>query len=96
MGAYVNPPNASKEEWLAYYGVELTEAPSTIDEVVGSLPVCLVDNGPFTAAGIAYSDRELKEFADPTDMRPKRWYWVPIPLLLEVSNLSNYLDSNSG
>jgi hypothetical protein len=34
--------------------------------------ICLVDNGPFTAAAIAYTERELQHFCQ-SDPRPKRW-----------------------
>lgn len=35
--------------------------------------VCVVDNGMFEAAGVAYSDRELQAFNRPDDRRPKVW-----------------------
>ena len=35
----------------------------------------LADNGPFTAAGICYDDRELQDFARP-DGRWKDWFAV--------------------
>lgn len=38
--------------------------------------VCLVDNGPFTAAAIAFSEDEFRQFSDPTDTRFKEWYRV--------------------
>jgi hypothetical protein len=38
--------------------------------------VCLVDNGPFFAAGVAYDRRELKAFNHEDDPRPKIWYYV--------------------
>jgi len=79
MGYYINPPVGTKEDWLARNGQQVNIA------VVREMPwsdlkdkmfVCLVDNGPFTAAGIAYSDRERKAFLLP-DHRPQKWYMVP-------------------
>lgn len=35
--------------------------------------VCVVDNGPFAAAGYAYDKREMHDFAYP-DGRTKQWY----------------------
>ena len=57
-----------------------------------TLPVCLVDNGNFTAAGIAYSEAELRAFAEPQDTRPKEWYLVDKDILLGVCpELEGYL-----
>lgn len=39
------------------------------------LPVCLVDNGAFTAAGIAYDPRERDDFLR-DDGRTKYWFAV--------------------
>jgi len=50
-----------------------------------TLPVCFVDNGPFTAAGIAFDSNELAAFANPSDHRPKLWFIVPIDKLTEVN-----------
>lgn len=97
MGVYVNPIDMTKEEWLESFGEKLSEAPASIDEHPGSLPVCLVDNGLFTAAGVAYSEVELEVFAyRPGDTRPKTWYWVPVKRLLEASNLLHYLEASDG
>jgi hypothetical protein len=76
MGYYVNPPNSSKEAWLNENGVVL--APSSVMNFNFSdnfLPVCLVDNGPFTAAAICYNADERDEFAR-GDGRSKKWYAV--------------------
>ncbi len=69
MGLYINPQNGqSKEAFLkeraepinpqAFKTFDFTAEPS-------KLPIVLVDNGPFTAAGVAYNERERKE-----------WLWV--------------------
>ena len=96
MGAYINPPNHGKEQWLNTNGVKLSN-PSTdllkskiTDEKV---PVCLVDNGPFSAAGIAFSEAEVDAFTSPTDFRPKQWYVVDRKVARKVSNLSDYEDA---
>jgi hypothetical protein len=76
MGYYINPANETKEEFLAKYGT-----PLNIEDVVAfdfssdRLPVCLLNNGPFTAAGIAYDPREAQEFLRP-DPRPRKWFSV--------------------
>lgn len=95
MGAYVNPKDMTKEDWLKANaeGISPT-APVAIDAMSPNhLPVCLVDNGPFTAAGIAFNERELQAFNDPNDYRMKVWFWVPKEKLMnpDVSDLHYYL-----
>ena len=107
MGVYINPKNMSKEQWLAENAVEVKTNEKGFDlmrvvladeelkelEGGGHLPVVLVDNGPFTAAGIAYSKRELEAFTDERDLRPKRFFIVPIHKLLKVSpELKGYME----
>ena len=38
--------------------------------------VCVVNNGPFAAAGYAYSESEYEQFVHPCG-RPKRWFVLP-------------------
>ena len=63
MGFYVNPSDMTKEEWLQKHG-QITETP-VWPAPEGTIPVCLIDNGPFTAAGIAYCEQEFYEFLAP-------------------------------
>lgn len=72
MGWYINPPSMSKERWLTENG-QRTDGPAPITET--HLPVCLVNNGPFTAAAICPHEREVQAFASP-DGRPKIWFSV--------------------
>lgn len=74
MGQYINPTYTTKEAWLAENGVEI-EPVWPIDQPDISL-ICLVDNGPFTAAAVVYDQREWDEFNRPDDPRPKRWFVV--------------------
>jgi hypothetical protein len=84
MGYYINPRDCTKEEWLAKYGTRYTSSVKahTTKDGNADVLVCLVDNGPFTAAGIAYSDDERDAFAAP-DGRPKLWYLVNRELLVQ-------------
>lgn len=89
MGAYVNPPRTtapSKEAWLNEHGLVTNDPKITETE----LPVCLVDNGAFTAAGIAYTETELRRMQLPLDTRRKVWYQVKRELLYGVSDLADY------
>lgn len=79
MGYYINPKDMSKEEWLAENGVPVSARDLQVTGFEylkpAELPVCLVDNGWMTAAGIAYCDEEMQEFLRP-DGRPKQWFLV--------------------
>ncbi len=86
MGEYINPPSESKEAFLERDG-----EPVGVSDLIGfdfggsKLPVVLVNNGGFTAAGIAYDRRELQAFLHP-DPRPKQWF------LVEKEKLSPYIN----
>jgi hypothetical protein len=75
MGYYINPPDMTKEQWLKLHGDEVTVGYVQRNTDANLVPVCLVDNGSHTAAGIAYDKRELEAFLYP-DSRPKRWFMV--------------------
>lgn len=98
MGCYVNPKNESKETWLEKNG---TPMPITYDTTFAHycegdcLPVILVDNGFFTAAGVAYDEREFTDFTSPMDPRPKKGYKVKIEDLKTVSDIENYLNGGN-
>jgi hypothetical protein len=87
MGCYVNPRDMSKEEWLLKHGrqVPLSECQVSTDEI----PVCLVDNGAFSAAGVAFDQAELNAFSSP-DGRLKYWFMVPRAALYGDSDLAHY------
>lgn len=82
MGYYINPPNMSKDDFLASEGTEITteEAAAFDYSDTDTLPVCLVDNGLFTAAAIAYNKQERDYFLEP-DPRAMRWFLVKKVLL---------------
>lgn len=85
MGYYVNPGNCSKEAFLISHGIEVPSKTLDWDAVPnGCLPVVLVKNSFFTAAGIAYSPDELAAFTDPADRRPRTIFIVGVEDLLEV------------
>jgi hypothetical protein len=84
MGYYINPEHGSKEAWLKEHGEEIryTEFLTAIETHKDKLPVCLVSNPAFSAAGIAYDQREVDAFAR-DDGRPKKWYVVSKKLLVD-------------
>jgi hypothetical protein len=87
MGMYINPRDMSKEEWLVKNGM-LIPTPDVHRFEDDDVAVCLVDNGDFSAAGIAYSERELAAFKFP-DPRLKMWFAVPISKLIEVGAIKD-------
>ena len=92
MGLYINPPDgSSKELWLSLHGTAVFAPRWTGDGK--SFPVCLVNNGPFTAAGVAFSKAEMDAFNGPNDIRPKQWFIVSADDINDVTNggLTPYL-----
>lgn len=83
MGIYVNPKDVTKEEWLSVNAVAVHE-PEKFDAADNMLPVCLVDNGRFTAAGVCDSQDELQAFKYP-DGRPRVWFLCSIDKLKTVT-----------
>lgn len=95
MGAYINPPDSSKEVWLGRNAIVLDGPPERFDEREGEFPIVLIDNGYFTAAGIAFDQRELELFLFP-DPRPKIWLSAPIEKLHDVSPaLKDYMERSA-
>lgn len=77
MGYYLQTPGRNTEKAVAlvkkYGGHQIPEPPKSLAEVPeGCALVCVVDNGIFEAAALAYSDEELQYFSRP-DPRPMQW-----------------------
>ena len=88
MGIYINTTQP-KEQWLrdnaaAMFPNQGLTADSYAQMRVSGVPVCLVDNGPITAAAVCGDIREFAAFSDPNDYRPKLWFSVPLVTLKEV------------
>ena len=76
MGYYINPEGTSKELWLREHGTPISAAEALSHDPTGpSLPVCLVDNGAFTAAGIGYDPTRGRGFRIP-GWTEKKWCLV--------------------
>ncbi len=90
MGYYINTGhNVGKAEWLIVNegAMELMDVPTRLSELPTELNglICVVNNGPFEAAGFIYNDRELEAFSDPSDYRDKRWLVLPLERAKELS-----------
>lgn len=85
MGYYVNPPNMAKDAWLDDNG-ERINSPLEFNEAYkdGKMNVVLIDNRAFKAAAVCYSVKELQELNNPSDIRGKEWYLVPIDALKKI------------
>ncbi len=58
------------------HGGEIVERPiALIDLPDNKALVCVVDNGPFEAAGFAFSENEFAAFCYP-DGRPREWVLI--------------------
>jgi len=84
MGYYINPPNEEKEVFLHREGITAPINTKWEDIPKGYLPVMLISNGMFSAAGVCYSPRELEKFRRPDDRRLKLLLIVEIEKLLPV------------
>ena len=77
MGYYIETNGVkNKTEWIIANakGIEQNgPMPGNKDMI----PVVVVDNGPFEAAGIAFDQDELYAFTRVSDTRPKRFLLVP-------------------
>ena len=84
MGFYINPREQTKEEFLSEHGMPISRNLFLeFSDFKGhdKLPVCLMNNPTFSAAGIAFSRNEAAAFANPDDNRPKQYFLVPRTLL---------------
>lgn len=86
MAKYINPPGESKVAWLKREAEEmLLEPPASVEDGAGFTLVCLVSNESFVAARILETDYDLQQTLNPSDKRPKVWYWVDPEKLPAVS-----------
>lgn len=95
MGYYIETPSHHhKADWIKkHFNLqELTEAPAVLPERP-MLLVCVVENGPFDAAAVAFDEKDLWRFTRPTDDRPKRWLLIDSAVLLKYQpNAAKYLN----
>lgn len=98
MGCYINKVN--KENFLEANGkfhlnipmYGKVSVPSYKDlSIDGYLPVVLVDNGPFTAAAVAFDEIEYKRFTGEDDGRPRQLWTCDKEKLRKVVDCPDYL-----
>jgi hypothetical protein len=83
MGYYIETPghNKGKAGCIVYnHNGTIVGTPDEGDwskyRAEGKALVCVVDNGPFEAAGFAFSEQEMKEFALSGPLRPRTWLTI--------------------
>ena len=85
MGYYIETEAAkNKAKWLVEHAGGVIVQQATPTPTHDSIPVVVVDNGPFEAAGIAYDQEELRAFTDPFDPRPKTIVMVPCDNVIKL------------
>lgn len=76
MGYYIEVPNVKgkAQQVIDIHGAELLErAPLSLSDIPPDKAViCVVDNGPFEAAGFCYNEKELQDFVAPDYFQPQR------------------------
>ena len=91
MGAYINPPVRSKEQWLAENADRISK-PKSFDEIPNDkFILILVDSGMFTALGVAYNENEFTVMVTNDDPRDRTFFYADRELVKTVSNVNDYL-----
>ena len=92
MGYYIEVPhNKGKAQQLVdLHSAQILDKKPEFNEVAPDKAIiCVLDNGPFEAAGYAYSERELAEFAAPdrfgSYQRPRTWLIMDKKLAVKLS-----------
>ena len=76
MGYYIQGPAKDKANFIVEkYGGEIVSRSKAFAAIDNSkmAVVVVLDNGPFEAAGFAYSMKEFQAFTDPGDTRDKQF-----------------------
>ena len=93
MGYYINSTGKSQlmahekaEGLVSDCGAERVQQPPDFDNIPEDKSlICVVNNGPFEAAGLIFSPDELNEFNRFDDIRPKTWLLMDKKLAHELS-----------
>jgi hypothetical protein len=98
MGFYIQAPlNLGKAEWISseYGEAQLIPQPEKFSDIPEEkFLICVVNNGPFEAAAVIYSEQEFREFtADSTDNRPKKFLLLSREMTFKlVPDLKGFLE----
>lgn len=91
MGFYLNPTGVTREQFLAKHAMLITEEQFkafVYSDEQTMMPICLVENRSFQAAGVAFNPRErdmmaAREHEGIPDPRPRTYWLLPMNVLDE-------------
>lgn len=86
MGYYIEVPHPRNKarQLVDLYDAKIELGPF-FDETGKRIGICVVENGPFDAAAIAFSKREMQEFADDDTGRPITWLSLPREIVIKLN-----------
>ena len=81
MGYYIDStkngalnPKGKVQDLINYENAIIVNQPINFDDYLNYALICVVDNGPFEAAGYAFDKEEFEAFNySKNDFRPKTW-----------------------
>ena len=91
MGFYIEGPAKDKASFITVeYGGKVISEPDSFEDIPEELGIiCIVDNGPFEAAGFAFNEREFSVFKHP-DGRPRIWMTMERKTAEELTGYVDY------
>ena len=96
MGYYINPTESTLEDYILKNSIRMSKEDFANYKYTGKsqpyLPVCVVHNGDFMAAGVAVDAAERNRFIHPDDHRPKRFFLMAREDLGEKAGLGNVIE----
>jgi len=88
MGFYIEVPMKTGKalQLVRLWGAKvLSQKPASFNDVPsGKALVCIINNGPWEAAGFCYSRDELERF-DVPDGRPRTWLFMDLNLVIKLT-----------
>lgn len=88
MGFYIQTPQPrgkAKQLIDLHAAVRLDIIPRNVSDCPSDkVIICVVENGPFDAAGVVFSQAELAAFQSPEDPRLKHWLLLDRELLPDL------------
>ena len=89
MGYYIEGPTHGKANHILnkHGGTLLPGKPESFADIPDDMAlICVLNNGPFEAAGLCYDEREFEAFSEPSDPRPKLWMLLPKKIAYELAD----------